>query len=154
MEKVTMIIKPGIGARIFAGTAGTALLLLAFVGLGVPFPGLVFTCLGGPFAIFAFGYVLGTAQTRVDSQGISQCNFFFRSKKLLWNEIESAGIASEEYRDQQSTASWIEYRTRTVMNFKANGTLIRINANSAGPENWWDQLRQIAKERLGDRFDR
>jgi hypothetical protein len=153
MEEVTMIIKPGIGARIFAGTAGTVLLLLAFVGLGVPFPGLVFTCLGGPLAMFEFGYVLGTAQTRVNAEGITQRNLFFRSKRLLWNEIESAGIVSEEYRDQQSTASWIEYRTRMVMSFKGNGTLIRINASSAGTENWWDQLRQIAKERLGDRFD-
>lgn len=148
-----MIIKPNLGMRIFSGTAGVVLLMLACIGITVPFPGLIFTLLGLPLSIFACGFAFGAAQTHVAEEGILQRNFFFRTKRLSWNEIERGRIASEEYRDQQSAAGWIEYRTRTFMEFQGNGTKMRVNANSSGPEDWWDELRRLSKEKLGEKFE-
>ncbi len=148
-----MVIKPSIGARVFSAVAGISLIMMACLGITVPFPGLIFTVLGLPLGIFALGYTFGAAQTRVDATCIFQRNFFFRSKQLAWDKIESGRIVSEEYRDQHSTASWIEYRTRTVMEFKGGDVKFRINANNSGSENWWDELRKLAKEKLGNNFE-
>ena len=148
-----MIIKPNIGARIFAGTAGVALFIPACLGITIPFPGLIFTCLGLPLAALAFGYAFGVAQTHVDEAGISQRNFFFMSKELAWSQIENGTIVSQEYEHEDKDTGWTESRTRTFMEFKTSDTTIRVNANSAGPENWWNELRRIAKEKLDDKFE-
>lgn len=148
-----MIIKPNTGARIFAGTAGAALLITACLGITVPFPGLIFTCLGLPLAVLAFGYAFGVAQICIDEAGISQRNFFFMSKKLAWSRIENGKIISQEDEHTDEDTGWTESRTRTFMEFKAGDAMIRIPANSAGSENWWDELRLIAKEKLGDQFE-
>ena len=148
-----MVIKPNVGARVFSAVAGVLLIMMACLGLTVPFPGLLFTVLGIPLGVFAFGYAFGVAQTRVDVTGIFQRSFFFRSKQLEWGKIESGRIVEEEYRDQRSSAGWVEYRTRMVMEFKGDAAKIRINANNSGPENWWDEVRKLAKEKLGNKFE-
>lgn len=147
-----MIIKPNLGARIFSGTAGAVLIILACTGVTIPFPGLIFTCLGFPLAVFAFGFAFGAAQTRVDDEGIFQRNFFFMSKKLAWNAIESGRIVSQQY-DHKTSSGWTERRTRTYVEFKGGDMKININANSSGAENWWHEMRRIAREKMGDKFD-
>ncbi len=148
-----MIIKPDLGGRIFAGVAGGVLVIMGCAGATVPFPGLIFTCVGLPLAVFAFGFAFGAAQTRIDDEGIFQRNFFFLSKKFTWTEIQSGGIVSETY-NQKDSSGWTERRTRTYVTFvNREEKKLHINANGAGPENWWHEMRRIAKEKLGERFD-
>lgn len=147
-----MIIKPELGGRIFSGTAGAVLLLLACTGVTIPFPGLLFTCIGLPLAVFAFGYAFGAAQTRIDDDGVSQRNFFFMSKKFAWNEIENGKIVSETY-DHKDSSGWTSRRTRTYVTFVSKDKKLHINAKSTGPEDWWHAMRRIAKEKMGEKFD-
>jgi hypothetical protein len=147
-----MVIKPNNGARVFAGTAGAVLLFTACLGLLIPFPGLIFTCLGLPLAALAFAYAFGVAQTRVDSEGIHQRNFFFVIKKLAWPGIESGKVVSQEYEHTDEDTGWIESRTRTFMEFSGGDVKIHVLANSSGHQDWWDELRRIAKEKLGEKF--
>ena len=148
-----MIIRPDLGGRIFSGTAGAVLLILACTGLTIPFPGVLFICLGLPLAVFAFGYAFGAAQTQIDEDGVSQRNFFFVPKKFTWNEIVSGKIASETYNSKDSSG-WTTRRTRTYALFvNKEGKKIYVNANNSGPEEWWDAMRRISKEKLGERFD-
>ena len=42
---------------------------------------------------------------------------------------------------------------RTFVEFKGGDVQIRINANGSGAENWWNDLQEIAKEKLGDTFE-
>jgi hypothetical protein len=102
---------------------------------------------------FAFGYAFGAAQTRIDDEGVFQRNFFFMSKKFAWGEIQKGEIVSQDY-DYKDSSGWTSRRTRTFVTF-VNGEdkKIHINVKSSGPENWWNQMRQIAKEKLGERFD-
>ena len=148
-----MIIKPDLGGRIFWGTAGAVCLIMACTGVTIPFPGLLFTCLGLPLAVFSFGYAFGAAQTRIDDDGIFQRNFFFVPKQFKWGEIEKGDIQTSTY-NSKSSSGWTERRTSTKVVFinKENKKLY-ININSAGPENWWNEMRSIAKEKLGERFD-
>ena len=148
-----MIIKPNLGGRIFWGVAGATMFILACTGLGLMPMGLLFTCLGLPIGIFAMGYAFGAAQTRIDDEGIFQRNFFFVPKQFKWGEIEKGDIQTSTY-DSKSSSGWTERRTRTTVVFinKENKKLY-INASSTGPENWWTEMRRIAKEKLGERFD-
>lgn len=148
-----MIVKPDLGSRIFSGTAGAVLLIMACAGLTIPFPGVIFICVGLPLAVFAFGYAFGAAQTQIDEDGVSQRNFFFVPKKFGWGDIENGKIASETYTSKDSSG-WSTRRTRVYAMFvNKEGKKIFINAKSSGPEEWWDAMRRIAKEKLGERFD-
>jgi hypothetical protein len=147
-----MIIKPSISGRIFWGVTGFTMLILSCGGIGVPFPGIFITCLSFPLAVFALGYTFGIALTRLDDEGIFQRNFFFISKKLLWNEIQRGEIVSEDY-NYTDNSGWTSRRTRTNMTFIGKDKKIHINVDSSGPENWWEDLRTMAKEKLGERFD-
>jgi hypothetical protein len=147
-----MIIKPELGGRIFSGTAGAVLLIMGCAGVTIPFPGLIFTCMGLPLAVFAFGYAFGAAQTRIDDEGIFQRNFFFVPKKFAWTEIESGKIVSDTY-NYKDSSGWTSRRTRTFVTFVSKEKKLHINAQSTGPENWWHEMRRVAKEKLGERFD-
>jgi hypothetical protein len=148
-----MLIRPELGGRIFSGTAGAVLLILACTGVTIPFPGLIFTCLGLPLAVFAFGYAFGAAHTQIDEDGISQRNFFFVPKKFAWGEIESGKIVTESY-NYKDSSGWTSRRSRTyVLYINKEGKKIYINAKSTGPEEWWDGMRRISKEKMGDRFE-
>lgn len=147
-----MIIKPNLGARIFSATAGLTLLMMACFGISVLPIGLIFTCFGGPLAIFSFGYAFGVTQTRLDDDGVFQRNFFFMTKKFLWNEIASAKIESVNF-NRVDSSGWTSRGTRTHMLFVNNdGKKIYVNANGTGAENWWGDLRKMTIEKLGDRF--
>lgn len=148
-----MIIKPELGGRIFSGTAGAVCLILACTGVTIPFPGLIFTCFGLPLAVFAFGYAFGAAHTNIDDDGILQRNFFFVPKKMAWTEIESGKLVSETY-DYKDSSGWTSRRSRTYVTFAdKEGRKIYINAKSSGPEDWWDAMRRIAKEKMGEKFE-
>lgn len=148
-----MIIKPELGGRIFWGVSGATLLVLACAGLGILPMGLIFTCLGLPLAVCAFGYTFGAAFTRIDDEGIFQRNFFFMSRKFTWGEIQKGGIVSQDY-NYETSSGWTERRRRTFVTFVNNeDRKIHLNVKSAGPENWWHEMRRIAKEKLGEKFD-
>lgn len=148
-----MLIRPELGGRIFWGAAGFTLVITACAGLTVPMPGILLTCLGLPLAVFAFGYAFGAAQTRIDEDGVFQRNFFFLPKKFSWTEVESGRIVSETY-DYKDSSGWTSRRSRTYVTFVSkDGRKIYINAKSSGPEEWWDAMRRIAKEKLDERFD-
>lgn len=148
-----MIIKPELGGRIFAGLAGFSLLITACAGLTIPIPGILLTCLGLPLAVFSFGYAFGAAITRVDDDGLFQRNFFFMSKKFGWNVLENGKIVSQTYGHKDSSG-WTSRRTRTYITFVSReNKKIHINSKSSGPEDWWDALRRIAKEKMGGKFE-
>ena len=148
-----MFIKPELGGRIFWGLAGFSLIVTACAGLSVPMPGILLTCLGFPLAIFSFGYAFGAAITRIDDDGIFQRNFFFLPRKFTWNEIESGKITTDTY-DHKDSSGWTSRPRRTYVLFVNNeGKNIFINAKSSGPEEWWDAMRRISKEKMGDKFD-
>lgn len=148
-----MIIKPNLGGRIFWGVAGGTMFILACAGLGLMPMGLIFTCLGLPIAVFSFGYAFGVAFTRVDDEGVFQRNFFFMSKKFAWGDIENGGIVSQDY-NYKDSSGWTSRRTRTFVTFvNKEEKKIHINSNNAGPENWWHEMRRIAKEKLGEKFE-
>lgn len=153
MPAEPMIIKPNLGSRIFWGAAGATMLILACAGIGVPFPGLLFTCLGLPIAVFSFGYAFGAAHTRVDDEGLFQRNFFFTSKKFPWSDIESARVVSYDYQSRDSSG-WTRRRTHTYMQFTCAGKNLNINKTSSGLENWWTDLHNVAAEKLGDKFQK
>ncbi len=146
-----MIIKPNLGIRIFWAVAGITLVIMACFGVSIVPVGLIFTCIGGPLAICAFGYAFGVAQTRLDDEGVFQRNFFFMTKKILWDEIESAKIESEDY-NYTDSSGWTSRRTRTYISFASKDKKIHINANSSGAENWWNDMRSMVKDKLGERF--
>lgn len=146
-----MIIKPDLGGRIFWGTAGATLVITACAGLSVlPF-GLILTCPGLILAVFSFGYAFGATQTRVDDEGIFQRNYFLMTKKFSWNEIEKGRAVSESY-NYKDSSGWTSRRTRTYFAFSSNGKNIYINQKSSGPENWWADVLNLAKTKLGDKF--
>lgn len=148
-----MLIKPKLGGRIFWGAAGFTLVITACAGLTVPMPGILFTCLGLPLAVFAFGYALGAAQTRIDEDGVFQRNFFFVPRKFSWAEVESGRIVSETY-DYKDSSGWTSRRSRTYVTFvNKDGKKIHINIKSSGPEEWWDAMKRIAKEKMGGKFE-
>lgn len=147
-----MIIKPPMSGRIFWATAGVTLLITGCSMSALVFPvGLLLLCIALPLAIFSFGFAFGAVQTRVDDEGIFQRNFFFMTKKFLWNEIESARVESANYNHTDSSG-WTSRRTSTYMSFVNKDKRIHINVNSAGPEGWWENMKSITKEKLGDRF--
>ena len=37
--------------------------------------------------------------------------------------------------------------------FTKDGKYINIYSGHVGPENWWDEVKSIAKEKLGEKFD-
>jgi hypothetical protein len=149
-----MIIKPAMGARIFSGLAGITLLITGCSMSALVFPvGLIILCITLPLAIWSFAYAFGAAQTRLDEQGIFQRNFFLLSRKLDWAEVETGKIASANY-NYTDSSGWARRGTRTYLLFTGAGKSIHINASSSGPENWWNDVQKIAREKLGDAFNR
>jgi len=74
-------------------------------------------------------------------------------RKFTWNEIESGKITTDTY-DHKDSSGWTSLRTRTYVLFVNNeGKKIFINTKSSGPEEWWDAMRRISKEKMGDKFD-
>ena len=148
-----MIIKPDLGVRIFWGVAGFSLVITAFAALSAFPVGLPISCVALYLAVCSFGFTFGAAQTRIDGEGISERNFFLMSKKFPWGEIESGRIYSESYYYKDSVGS-TETRQRTLVEFKnQQGKKLRILSRYVGPENWWHEMRRIAKEKLGERFE-
>lgn len=147
-----MIIKPLISARIFWGTAGITLLITGCSMSALIFPvGLIVLCIALPLAVFSLGYAFGFAQTRVDDEGVFQRNFFFMTKKFLWNEIKNAKIESINF-NRRDSSGWTTRGTRTHLLLTSNDKKIYINAHSSGPDGWWDDLKSKAQEKLGERF--
>lgn len=147
-----MIIKPPMSGRIFWAAAGVTLLITGCSMSALAFPvGLLILCIALPLAVFSFGFAFGAVQTRVDDEGVFQRNFFFMTKKFLWNEIENAEIHTVAY-NRTDSSGWTSRGTRTYIAFTSDGKNININSGNAGPENWWEDMKLMAKDKLGDRF--
>lgn len=148
-----MIIKPPISGRIFWGVAGVTLLITGCSMSALAFPvGLFVLCVALPLSVCSFGFAFGAVQTRVDKEGIFQRNFFFLTKKFAWHEIENAKVESVNY-NYTDSSGWTSRRTRTYLSFVSKDKRININVNSAGPEGWWEDMKSMAKGKLGERFE-
>lgn len=147
-----MIIKPLMSARIFWATAGVTLLITGCSMSALAFPvGLIVLCIALPLAVCSFGYAFGAVQTRLDEEGIFQRNFFFMTKKFLWNEIENARVESVNF-NRTDSSGWTTRGTRTHLMLKSKDKNIYINSHGVGPENWWEDMQKMAKEKLGEKF--
>jgi hypothetical protein len=147
-----MILLPNAGARWFWAAAGVTLLITA-CSMSVLVPGgVLLLCIALPLAVFSFGFSFGAVQTRVDEEGIFQRNFFFMTKKFKWSEIESGKVAQSAYNHTDSSG-WTSRRTATYLLFSSGEKSLRINAGDSGPEDWWSEVRRIAQEKLGDKFE-
>ena len=148
-----MIIKPNWGTRIFWGVAGVTLLITGCSMSALVFPvGLIVLCVALPLAVWAFGYAFGAAQTLLDEEGMFQRNFFFLTKKFAWNEIESGKIESVTYNSTDSSG-WTRRGTSTYIAFRSKDKSIYINSSDVGPEGWWVEVKALAKEKLGEKFE-
>jgi hypothetical protein len=148
-----MIIRPNPGSRWFWGAAGVTLLITGCSMSVLAFPvGLLLLCIALPLAVFSFGFSFGAVQTLVDQEGIFQRNFFFMTKKFRWNEIESGKVAQSSY-NRTDSLGWTSRGTITYLSFSSGGKHLRINSGESGPQNWWNEVRRIAEEKLGDRFE-
>ena len=147
-----MIILPNTGARWFWAAAGVTLLITA-CSMSVLVPGgVLLLCIALPLAVCSFGFSFGAVQTRVDEEGIFQRNFFFMTKTFKWNQIESGRVAQSTYNHTDSSG-WTTRGTSTYLLFSSGGKYLRINSGDSGPENWWSEVRRIATEKLGDKFE-
>lgn len=148
-----MIIKPMISARIFSATAGLTLLITGCSMSALVFPvGLIILCIALPLAVFSFGFAFGAVQTCVDDDGVFQRNFFFMTKKFLWNEIENAKVEVINF-NRVDSSGWTSRGTRTHLLLKSKDKKIYVNSSGTGPENWWDEVKKLAKEKLGERLE-
>ena len=147
-----MILRPNLGARIFWGVAGVTLLITGCSMSALVFPvGLIVLCISLPLAVWSFGFAFGAAQTRFDEEGVFQRNFFFLTKRFAWNEIENARIESVAY-DRTDSSGWTTRGTSTHIVFNTKEKRLYINSTDMGPEDWWENIRKITREKLGQRF--
>lgn len=148
-----MIIKPNIGARIFWGAAGVTLLLTGCSMSALAFPvGLIILCIALPLAVCSFGFAFGAVQTCINDDGIFQRNFFFMTKNFLWDEIENAKIESVNF-NRTDSSGWTTRGTRTYLLLKNIDKKMSIYSAETGPENWWEDMKSIVKDKLGERFE-